>query len=142
MRSVLAALTLLLTGLMAPALPAAELTGADRTSIREVVEEQLAAFQADDGGRAFSFASPDIQRMFQTPARFMAMVRQGYKPVYRPREVEFLDVVDIGDVPTQRVLVVGPDGEVVTAFYAMERQADGSWRIDGCVLRKAPDLAI
>jgi hypothetical protein len=143
MRSILAALFLGL-GLALTTAPASagQLTGDDQASIRAVVEAQLDAFQADGGRRAFSFASPDIQRMFQTPARFMAMVRQGYQPVYRPREVEFLDVVDIGDVPTQRVLLVGPDGRVVTAHYAMERQADGTWRIDGCVLEQAADLSI
>ncbi|HEX6142413.1 MAG TPA: DUF4864 domain-containing protein [Geminicoccaceae bacterium] len=130
--------------LAGPALaePASTLSSGDRASIRSVVEQQLAAFQADDGARAFGFASPDIQRMFQSPDRFMAMVRQGYRPVYRAREVQFLDLIDLGDQLAQRVLLVGPDGQVVTAYYAMERQADGTWRIDGCVLEQAPDLAI
>ncbi|MDX1542251.1 MAG: DUF4864 domain-containing protein [Geminicoccaceae bacterium] len=135
---------LALTALAAPARAdaASQLSGSELTSIRNVIEQQLQAFQVDDGSRAFGFASPDIQQMFQTPDRFMAMVRQGYRPVYRPREVQFLDVVDVGGVPTQRVLLVGPDGNVVTAYYAMERQADGTWKIDGCVLQGAPDLAI
>ena len=132
-----------LGGLVGPAAGAgADLSAADRASIRSVIEQQLSAFQSDDGNRAFGFASPDIQRMFQTPDRFMAMVRTGYLPVYRPREVRFLDLVDIEAVPTQRVLLIGPDGAVVTAHYAMERQADGTWRIDGCVLSQAPDLPI
>lgn len=118
------------------------LTDSDPGAIRSVIEQQLKAFQVDDGAQAFGFASPDIQRMFQTPDRFMAMVRQGYQPVYRPREIRFLDVVDLDGVLTQRVLLVGPDGAVVTAYYAMERQPDGSWRIAGCVLQASPDLAI
>lgn len=133
-----------LAGLAGPALAerAASLSSGERASIRSVVEQQLAAFQADDATRAFGFASPDIQRMFQSPDRFMAMVRQGYRPVYRAREVRFLDLIDLGDQLAQRVLLVGPDGQVVTAYYAMERQADGTWRIDGCVLEQAPDLPI
>ena len=138
------ALVLALAGHAAPARAesAADLGGDELASIRNVIEQQLQAFQVDDGTRAFEFASPDIQRMFQSPDRFMAMVRQGYRPVYRPREVNFLDLIDVGGVPTQRVLLVGPDGDVVTAYYAMERQADGTWKIDGCVLQGAPDLAI
>lgn len=138
------ALMLALASPFAPARAeaAGDLAGSELSSIRSVIEQQLQAFQADDGSRAFGFASPDIQRMFQSPDRFMAMVRQGYRPVYRPREVRFLDLIHLGGVPTQRVLVVGPDGKVVTAYYAMERQADGSWKIDGCVLQEAPDLAI
>lgn len=143
MRTIVTVMTLIVgLALAVPSASANQLSGDEQASIRAVVQAQLDAFQADDGGLAFSFASPDIQRMFQTPANFMAMVQQGYQPVYRPREVEFLDVIDVGEVPTQRVLLVGPDGTVVTAWYAMERQADGTWRIDGCVLQRAPDLSI
>ena len=35
---------------------------------------------------------------------------------------------------TQLVNVVGPDGVARVALYFMERQADGSWRIGGCML--------
>ena len=71
----------------------------------------------------------------------MAMVRTGYLPVYRPREVRFRRLVEYQGEPVQPVLLVGPDFAVVTAYYAMQRQADGSWRINGCVLRAAPDQA-
>lgn len=118
------------------------LSDADRSSIREVIESQLAAFQRDDGAQAFSYASPTVRRQFVTPERFMHMVRTGYPPVYRPREVEFRDVVVAGDVPAQKVLLVGPDGVPVMAIYPMQRQADGSWKIDGCFLVAVGDQAI
>ena len=77
--------------------------------------------------------------MFGTPDRFMNMVRSGYAAVYRPREVQFLDlVIDQGRL-AQRVLFVGPDGVPVLAYYYMERQPDGSWRISGVTLRKSAD---
>src|SRR6185369_2536882 len=66
-----------------------EATGADRGAIRAVIEQQLAAFQRDDGEAAFAFASPGIRAQFQTAETFMSMVRSGYPPVYRPREVQF-----------------------------------------------------
>ncbi len=118
------------------------LSDGDRSSIRDVVESQLAAFQRDDGARAFSYASPSVRRQFGTPERFMHMVRTGYAPVYRPREVEFRDLVVAGDVPAQKVLLVGPDGVPVMAIYPMQRQADGSWKIDGCFLVAVGDQAI
>ena len=118
------------------------LSDADRSSIRDVVESQLAAFQRDDGARAFSYASQTVQRQFGTPEKFMHMVRTGYPPVYRPREVEFRDLVVAGDVPAQKVLLVGPDGVPVMAIYPMQRQADGSWKIDGCFLVGVGDRAI
>mgnify|MGYP005866952153 CR=1 FL=1 len=135
MRAWLAGLLLVL------ALPAvaADLTAADRSAIRAVVQAQLDAFQRDDHAAAFAFASPTIQALFRTPEGFMAMVRQGYAPVYRPRQVVFQDVVTDRGQPTQRVYVVGPDGRGVIAHYLMEQQPDGTWRIGGCILEPLAD---
>jgi hypothetical protein len=125
---------------LARPLHAEDLTAADRGAIRAVVGDQLAAFQRDDGAAAFAFASPGIQAQFGTIDNFMTMVRAGYQPVYRPREVAFGDVtIDDGGRIVQRVLLVGPDGAPVTALYTMEQQPDGSWRIAGCTLARAPD---
>lgn len=109
----------------------------DAAAIRSVIEAQLQAFRADDGPRAFGYASPAIQGLFGDPETFMGMVRQGYPAVYRPREVEFRDLAPEGGGLTQRVLFVGPDGVPVMAAYLMQRQPDGSWRINGCVLERA-----
>ncbi len=116
--------------------------GADTAAIRQVIERQIAAFQRDDGPAAFAFAAPGIQGMFGDPDTFMEMVRTGYLPVYRPREVEFRGLVVRRGTPIQEVLLVGPDGRPVLALYSMERQADGSWRISGCTLVKAPDETV
>ncbi len=117
-----------------------ELPVGDVDAIRQVIEAQMAAFRSDDGARAFGFALPDIQAMFRDPDTFMGMVRSGYEPVYRPREVEFRDLGHEGGHWTQRVLLVGPDGVPVIARYLMERQPDGSWRIDGCILEPVPEV--
>src|SRR5258708_30818239 len=66
----------------------------DRAAIRAVVEQQLAAFQRNDGRAAFGLASPTIQQQFRSSDNFMRMVRTGYQPVYRPREGQF------GAIPT------------------------------------------
>ena len=129
----------LLGALLALALPAeAQVSEPDRSAIRDVIERQIEAFRRDDGEAAFGYASPAIQGMFGSPDTFMDMVRQGYRPVYRPRAVEFREIVTLQGMPTQKVHVIGPDGRPVTAFYPMSRQAGGSWRIEGCYLQ-APD---
>ena len=112
---------------------------AEGARIRQVIEAQLAAFGRDDGAAAFAYASPGIQRRFGTVARFMAMVRSGYGAVYRPREVVFRGLSAVEGIPVQEVLFVGPDGAAVMALYFMERQGDGSWRIDGVRLVPADD---
>lgn len=116
-----------------------DVEAADQAAIRDVIEAQLAAFRRDDGVTAFSFASPQIQGVFKDPANFMAMVRGGYMAVYRPQEVEFQDLTELRGQPTQPVLLVGPDNQVVIAYYLMKKQPNGEWRIDGCMLGPAPD---
>jgi hypothetical protein len=108
-------------------------------AIRGVISQQLDAFRRDDGVGAFKFASPGIRQQFGTAEVFMQMVRSAYQPVYRPREVEFRDLQLDGGRIVQRVFLVGPDGNPVIARYYMEPQDDGSWRIGGCLLERAPD---
>lgn len=111
---------------------------ADQTAIRDVIQGQLEAFRRDDGDAAFGYASPMIQGMFGQSAIFMDMVRQGYRPVYRPRAFDFREIVELHGEIAQKVHVVGPDGKPVTAVYPMTQLPDGSWRINGCYLL-APD---
>ena len=120
-------------------LPQQQVRADDTSAIQQVISEQLDAFQRDDGAQAFSYASPGIRRMFGNADNFMRMVRQGYPSVYRPQSFEFREVVEIEGRLVQEVLFVGPTGQVEIASYLMERQPDGSWRINGVVMRKATD---
>ena len=137
-RPLIPILLLLMTVVAMPA-RGQEAPPADGNAIVSVIQSQLDAFKGDRAVEAFGYASPGIQAMFGTPDRFMQMVRTGYGAVYRPREVQFLDlVVEQGEL-AQRVLFVGPDGVPVIAYYFMERQPDGSWRISGVTLRPSND---
>ena len=111
---------------------------ADQAAIREIIQSQVDAFRRDDGAAAFGYASPMIQGMFGEANVFMEMVRQGYRPVYRPKVFDFREIVELNGEIAQKVHVVGPDGRPVTAVYPMTRLPDGSWRINGCYLL-APD---
>ncbi len=107
-----------------------DLTDADRAAIRTVIERQLDALRQDDAASA----CPEIQAKFETPERFLTMVRTSYQPVYRPRQVVFRDLTTLEGQPTQAVLLVGPDGVPVLALYPMQQQPDGSWKTAGCYL--------
>ena len=54
---------------------AAALSKTDEQAVRAVVQAQLDAFAANDAKRAFSYAAPQLHEMFETPEKFMAMVR-------------------------------------------------------------------
>jgi hypothetical protein len=115
---------------------------ADAAAIRQVIQGQMNAFKVDDWSAAFAYAAPSIQTKFESPQVFSQMVTQAYQPVYRPRGVEFRAVKASEFGPTQEVFVVGPDGLSYLAYYTMERQADGSWRISGCYLVRATDESV
>ncbi len=133
------ALLVLIAGLATTALAQQpDVSAADRAAIRDVIQSQVEAFRRDDGDAAFGYASPAIQGMFGEANVFMDMVRQGYRPVYRPQVFDFREIVDLHGEIAQKVHVVGPDGRPVTALYPMTRLPDGSWRINGCYLQ-APD---
>jgi len=134
MRAVLLLLFALLTAAAAPP------DEADRAAIRGVIENQMAAFQRDDGQAAFAAASPMIQGMFQTPERFLEMVRGLYLPVYRPRLVAFGALVEIDGRLVQKVEIIGPDGAQVLALYTMLRRDEG-WCIDGVMLTESEKVA-
>ena len=108
-------------------------------AIKAVIAQQLAAFRADDGDLAFSYASPAIQEKFGSVEEFMSMVRHGYEIVYRPQSAEFLEARRHDGITAQAVHFVGPDGRGTIAIYIMERQEDGSWRIDGVRLIPAEE---
>ncbi len=113
---------------------------ADRMAIRAVIADQIDAFRSGDAVRAFAHAAPAIQRRFGDPQNFVRMVRAAFRPVYRPQSVRFAALDGVGDSPVQRVEVIGPDGLVYQAAYAMMRDARGRWRISACVLRSLPGL--
>ena len=117
-------------------LPAAaqEIAASDSAAIHSVIQGQIGAFQKDDGTAAYGLASPTIQQIFPSVDAFMGMVRGQYQPVYRPRSLAFGPLVDSASGPQQKVFVVGPDGASYVAVYTLQKQPDGTWKINGCVL--------
>lgn len=115
---------------------------ADAAAIRQVIQGQLDAFQHDDWNAAFGYAAPTIQTKFVSPEVFSQMVTGGYRPVYRPKSVEFRELKASEFGPTQELFLVGPDGLSYLAYYTMERQPDGTWRINGCYLVRGQDQSV
>ena len=60
-----------------PASLAEDPSAADRQAFQRIIGEQIEAFRADDGARAYGYAAPMIRQIFPTPEQFMAMVKQG-----------------------------------------------------------------
>jgi hypothetical protein len=118
--------------------PAAQAGGAptpeDLAEIRAVINRQIDAFKRDDAPGAFALASPGVREAFGTPERFLDVVRVSYRAVYRPAAMTFLGLTVIGPDAVQQVQLTDGSGGVWHAYYAMQRQRDGSWRTNGCRL--------
>jgi len=111
-----------------------QVTGADVAEIRAVIHRQIDAFRRDDAHSAFALVSPAVQQAYGTPERFLDVMRMSYRAVYRPSSVSFLDLVVMGAEVVQQIQVTDRSGSVWVAYYAMQRQKDGSWRTHGCHL--------
>ncbi|MEO1747947.1 MAG: DUF4864 domain-containing protein [Pseudomonadota bacterium] len=110
---------------------------ADEDAARAIISLQLESFLAGDFNTAYSYASPNIKRLFPTLDRFMTMVQSGYLPVLRPGNYAFGRVETAPDGRVlQEVTIRAPDGSDWTALYFMQQQDDGSWKVDGVSLRK------
>lgn len=107
--------------------------------IEATIGAQIDAFQIDDFAKAFTFASPNIQGMFGSSDRFGLMVQNGYPMVWRPGEVQYLELRDVAGALWQRVMIRDRLGGVHMLDYQMIETADG-WRINGVQLLRAPDV--
>lgn len=128
MRHIFAALAISL-GLSAP-------IGAQETAdaaIQSTIQNQIAAFQADDFAQAFSYASPTIKGLFGTSQNFGAMVQRGYPMVYRPAAVRMLGLRRVDGRLWQRVMVTDQAGATHMLDYQMVETPDG-WQINAVQL--------
>ncbi|MEM7722451.1 MAG: DUF4864 domain-containing protein [Pseudomonadota bacterium] len=135
MRRILLALTLSLTATWA----AAQDVLSPNPDIEATISGQFNAFVAEDVNTAWTYASPNIQRLFQTPDNFARMVQQGYPMVWDPRAFEFVDLQQLGAMIIQRVQVTDQSGTVHMFGYQMIETENG-WRINGVQPLRMPEL--
>lgn len=125
---------ILAIGFLVGMLGMASAQGAD---IEATISNQIEAFKADDFVRAFSFASPNIQTLFQTPEIFGRMVTQGYPMVWRPADVQYLELREAAGKLWQQVLITDAAGVVHILEYQMQELESG-WKINGVRILEAP----
>ncbi|AXT28223.1 DUF4864 domain-containing protein [Ruegeria sp. AD91A] len=113
---------------------------AQNAEIEANISAQIQAFKADDFATAFTFASPSIQRLFQNPDNFGAMVRNGYPMVWRPSDVRFLELREVAGALWQKVLITDGNGRVHILDYQMI-PLEGGWKINGVQLLGNADPA-
>lgn len=113
---------------------------AQEAEIQSTIDSQLGLFAADDFAGAFEFASPNLQRLFQTPENFRRMVTQGYPMVWRYDDVEFLDLREEAGSYWQKVRITDEVGRVHLLDYRMLETPEG-WRINGVKILDSSELS-
>jgi hypothetical protein len=129
-------LLLLALGMLAGG-ASAQSPGDDRRGVRAVVSAQFEAFADDDADAAFATATPTVRSAMGHPLRFLAMVRGTYPMLLKPASIRFLDTELQGRHAFQLVRLTDTQGRPWLALFALERQADQSWRIAGCSVSEA-----
>ena len=124
---------LLILGLAAP-------VAAQNAEIEATIGAQMEAFKADDVDLAFSYASPTIRGIFRTPQNFGAMVRNGYPMVWRPSDVQFLELREIDGALWQTVQVTDAQGRVHYLGYQMIETESG-WKINAVTPLQPPAVS-
>ena len=110
-----------------------------QSAITATIQSQIDAFLTDDFDTAFSYASPNIKRMFGTSEQFGMMVWQGYPMVWRPGAVRYLELEEKGGGLFQKVLITDGQGVPHLLEYQMIETADG-WQINGVRILEAPQV--
>ena len=123
----------------AGAAAAAQEVLAPNPAIERTIQNQFEAFLADDVDGAWTYASPNIQRLFQTPERFGRMVEEGYPMVWRPGRIDYLDLQTLGGLIVQRVQIIDGQGVAHVLGYQMI-ETEAGWQINGVRILHAPQV--
>lgn len=132
MRHIFIASALSLALSLGPTAPAAA-QDAKAAAIEAIITDQMAAFEAEDLSRAFSFASPTIKGLFGTPENFGTMVQRAYPMVYRPGSVQMLGLREVDGRLWQRVMVTDQGGAAHQLDYQVVETTEG-WQINAVQL--------
>jgi hypothetical protein len=116
--------------------------GEEVAAAQAVIRSQIEAISHDDAVAAYSFAAPAIQSMIADAGTFMAIVREHYVPIYRHKAFQFGETSVSDGKIAQEVHIIDADGLPWEGLYMLDRQPDGSMKISGCVLTKAPSQPI
>lgn len=116
-------------------------TAAQQDAITGTIDAQIEAFQADDFERAFSFATPRLQRLFQSPQNFRRMVTTQYPMVWRPADVRYLEQREYDGSVFQKVQITDVKGVTHLLLYQMI-ETDRGWRIASVQFLDAPGASV
>ena len=115
-------------------------TEAVKKELTTVIDDQLAAFRANDYAKAFTFASSGIQGMF-APEDFEKMVRTVYPVIANSVSNTYGVMFDAGEEAVVNVRVQNASKQSIEYQYLLKKEA-GAWKINGVSEVKAEGLSV
>ena len=94
-----------------------------------IVNNQLAAFRADDFPRAYQHAAANVHQKFSL-TQFETLIRHDYATMTRTGRVEFGVVRVNGATAVVQVLFCSADGTIRSFLYSLVAE-DHTWKIEG-----------
>jgi hypothetical protein len=106
-----------------------ESTPTVKSALIQVISKQLDAFRTGDFGKAYTFASTEIQHQF-APADFEAMVKNSYPSMLRAVDIDFGAALDDGEEGVVFVKLTDASGKLRLFRYTLKLEG-AQWRITG-----------
>ena len=101
-----------------------------KEDVQATISAQLEAFLKDDFETAFTFASPSIRSMFQTPQNFGLMVQRGYPMVWRPQKFSFWSIAKISpDAPKIFRFLTKVGQRTICDIFLLKRRRVGKYQV-------------
>lgn len=100
----------------------------DKIVIRQLIEQQLQAFQKNDEETAFALTSPALHRKFSLPD-FMSKIKLEYDAIVQHRSIMFQGFTLVNNYPALVAMVMSQKGELAKAIFIVQQQKDYSWLI-------------
>ena len=102
----------------------------DKILIRQLIEQQLKAFQTDDSATAFSLTSPAIQSELSLPD-FIQTISTKYSILLAPRSIMFQGFTLVKNFPALISMIMNREGNLTKVIFVVQHQQDYSWRVHG-----------
>ncbi|MEL6441920.1 MAG: DUF4864 domain-containing protein [Cyanobacteria bacterium J06621_8] len=102
----------------------------DKAKIRQLIEQQLKAFQQNDEAAAFALTSPSMQKKFSRQD-FITTLKDKYRGMIEPRSIMFRGFTLINNFPALVSMIMDQEGSLAQGIFIVQHQQDYSWRIHG-----------
>ena len=114
----------------------------DKRTIAVTVSSHVWALSNGVSGLVYEQVTPKLRQVFKDPQALMVFLAKTHPPVALARDYHLDGLIVVDNVPVQRIYVVDHKKRQWLMFYAMEKDANGTWTIASGHIIPAPGRLI